>query len=84
MLVLKKYGPKFVLAESPKGDIDDLNQTYITKHNYESKKITVFYNGQALHSPDDFEEISSNQFRLKYIFPHPGDEIRVAYEFYGY
>lgn len=83
MIILRK--PKapssiIILAEEPAGAINGLNQTYSTEYIYRSSRIEVIYNGQVLHSPDDFEESGPQEFRLKNVYPDNTDELRVNYE----
>jgi len=86
MIILRK--PKtqpgvILLGEKPSGDINGVNQVYTTAYNYRPGKIQVFYNGQALHGPDDFTETGYNEFELTYLFPDNTDELRVTYEVDG-
>lgn len=87
MIILRK--PKsgstiIILAEVPSGNMDGSNQIYTTAYRYKPGKISVFYNGQALHSPDDFEETGGyKKFELKHLFPDSTDELRVTYEVDG-
>lgn len=86
MIILRK--PKtqpgvILLAEVPSGIIDGANQVYTTAYNYRPGKIQVFYNGQALHEPDDFTETGYNEFTLTHMLPDGTDELRVTYEVDG-
>ena len=69
-----------ILAEEPVGAKDGLNRTYTTEHIYRPGRIEVIYNGQVLHSPDDFEETGTQEFRLQHLYPDSTDELRVNYE----
>jgi len=69
-----------ILAEEPQGDINGLNQTYTTEYIYRPGRIEVIYNGQVLHSPDDFDESGPQEVTLKYLYPDPTDELRITYE----
>ena len=86
MIILRK--PKtqsgvILLAETPSGVIDGANQIYTTAYNYRPGKIQVYYNGQALHSPDDFVETAYDEFTLTHMLPDGTDELRVTYEVDG-
>lgn len=86
MIILRK--PKtgsgvIILGEVPSGDINGINQVYTTEYYYKPGKIQVYYNGQALHSPDDFTETDFNEFTLTYLYPDNTDELRVTYEVDG-
>jgi hypothetical protein len=86
MIILRKPRQSagiILLGEKPSGAIDGVNQTYTTAYNYRPGKIQVFYNGQALHSPDDFTETGYNEFQLTYMLPDNTDELRVTYEVDG-
>jgi len=86
MIILRK--PKttagvIILGETPSGLINGSNQTYTTAYNYRPGRIQVYYNGQALHSPDDFTETGYNEFTLTHMLPDNTDELRVTYEVDG-
>lgn len=86
MIILRKprtTAGVIILGEKPVGDINGINQTYTTAYNYRPGRLQVFYNGQALHSPDDFTETGYNEFTLTYMLPDNTDELRVTYEVDG-
>lgn len=72
-----------ILGEIPSGDINGVNQVYTTAYYYRPGRIQVYYNGQALHSPDDFTETGYNEFTLTHMLPDNTDELRVTYEVDG-
>lgn len=83
MIILRK--PKapssiIILAEEPGGAIDGINQIFTTQYVYRPGRIEVIYNGQVLHSPDDFEESGTQEFTLRHLYPDSSDELRVNYE----
>lgn len=83
MIILRKpSGPSqfIILAESPSGVQNEVNQEYTTSYMYRPGRLVVYYNGQAYHSPDDFEETGPSTFRLIHVYPDETDELRVAYE----
>lgn len=83
MIILRKpTGPPqfIILAETPSGVRDAVNQVYSTSYMYRPDRMVVYYNGQAYHSPDDFEEVGPSTFRLIHVYPDDSDELRVTYE----
>lgn len=62
------------------GTVDSVNKTFNTLHNYVSNRISVLFNGQSLHSPDDFLETGDNEITFVYIAPSDRDNVRVTYE----
>jgi len=77
------YRSGVVVADTLSGTIDNANQTYYTTYDYKPDHITFFYNGQALHSHYDFEETGTNEVKLLYVKPYPGDNLRATYELAG-
>lgn len=71
------------IAQILTGNINGSNKTFITPHEYEPGRISLLYNGQALHSPEDFEETGTNELTLTYIAPRTGDILRANYEYLG-
>ena len=93
MIVLKRLtSPQpttsrcYELAGTLSGTLDGSNQTFYTEFDYTPGTLTVFYNGQALYSPDDFTEISNNGLTFNYITPgmYGEDEVvlRASYELF--
>jgi hypothetical protein len=86
MIILRKPGRRIItviIADEIGGVRDGSNQVFTTTYDYEPHRINFFYNGQALHSPDDFTETGSNEVTLKYIYPDDTDELRADYEMLG-
>ncbi len=92
MIVLKRRRPpvqstQVVLgtcvgvAEPLTGNLNDNNQVFNTENEYVSGRISVLYNGQALHSPNDFLESGPNEISLIYIRPKATDTLRATYEY---
>ena len=80
----KQPQPRSVaIAQLLTGNVDGSNKTFVTPHEYEPGRISLLYNGQSLHSPDDFEETGSNELKLIYITPRIGDILRASYEYLG-
>jgi len=69
------------IAEELLGTIDSNNQIFNTQNDYESGTVSVLYNGQALHAPDDFTEDGGTQITFIYIAPRPDDVLRVSYKY---
>lgn len=86
MIILRKPGRRIItviIADEIGGVRDGSNQVFTTTYDYEPHRINFFYNGQALHSPDDFTETGSNEVTLKYVYPDVTDELRADYEMLG-
>lgn len=86
MIILRKPGRRIVtviIADTIGGVRDGSNQVFTTTYDYEPSRINFFYNGQALHSPDDFTETGSNEITLTHIYPDETDELRADYEMLG-
>lgn len=92
MIVLKKQrfpgsqvqivvGRCMGISEPLIGELNGNNQVFTTVNNYTSGRISVLYNGQALHSPDDFIETGSNEITFIYIKPTIEDNLKVTYEY---
>ncbi len=67
------------VAETVSGTIDGSNQVFYTTYDYEPGAISLLYNGQALHSPDDFLETGPNEITLTYLTPETDDVLRATY-----
>lgn len=72
-----------VVADFMQGAVNGMNQTFETTYNYIRDRITVYYNGQALHSPWDFVQTGDNEIQFIYITPAPGEKLRATYEVEG-
>ena len=87
MIVLKKrrttgggttvLGRCVGIAETLSGTLDGNNRTFYTTNDYEGGSISVFYNGQALHSPYDFIESGPNEITFTEISPYVDDKLKV-------
>ena len=62
------------------GVMDGSNKVFTVPDEYVSGRITVQYEGQVLHSSDDFNETGPKQITLKYIAPHADSVLRANYE----
>lgn len=89
MIILRKIAPPStqeiyrsgtVVADTLSGTLDGSNQTFYTTYSYRRDRITVHYNGQALHPDYDFRQTGDNEFQLIYIEPLPDENIRATYE----
>lgn len=82
MIILRRTRPgrEIRLAEALSGIKDNNNQVFVTPNKYKSNRISVLYNGQALHSPEDFIESGDAEVTFLYIKPHVDDVLRVTYE----
>jgi len=86
MIVLRKLGPggqgttSVVVADPLIGVKDGVNQIFNTNYEYITDRISVFYNGQALHSPDDFVQSGPTEITFIHVFPLSNSEIRGTYE----
>jgi len=87
MIILRKPGqqssPSVAVAQTLTGSLDGVNKIFQTPHEYEPSRISLMYNGQSLHSPEDFEETDTNEVRLIYITPFEDDILRATYEYLG-
>lgn len=92
MIVLKRRRPQATpaqitrgkcvgIAETVSGTLDNNNQVYTTSNDYIPGSISLSYNGQLFHNPDDFLETGSNEITLIYIKPHVEDVLRAMYEY---
>jgi hypothetical protein len=89
MIILRKpakpqsqeiYRSGVVVADVLAGQLDGYNQTFNTTYRYKTDRISVFYNGQALHAPYDFEQTGGNEVKLLYVRPLPDENVRATYE----
>ena len=67
----KKAASKLAIGEVLSGTVDGVNRTFTTLTNYASGKIFINYNGQTLHSPEDFIETAPGEISLLYVAPRP-------------
>lgn len=89
MIILRKIAPTqtqeiyrsgTVVADTVSGTLDGSNQLFHTTYNYRPDKIDLHYNGQALHTPYDFEQTGGNEVRLLYITPQADEHLKATYE----
>lgn len=89
MIVLRKPERRIlistvIIADELSGVRNASNQVFHTTYDYKRERIQVFYNGQALHSPDDFLETTTsgllNEVTLVHIKPDSTDELRADYQ----
>lgn len=69
------------IAELLIGAMNGNNQVFNTNFEYKSGSISVLYNGQALHSPEDFTESGTDELTFIYIKPISEEILRVSYEY---
>jgi len=73
----------YELAGTLSGTLNGTNQTFYTEYDYLPGTISVFYNGQALYSPEDFTESGDNKITFIYLKPYEDPEgtvLRASYE----
>jgi len=88
MIILRKLATQInsttvVVAGVLSGNRDGSNTSYTTTYNYKPDRISVFINGQALHTPEDFYMTGANEISLKHIKPEDDDVLRATYEIWG-
>ena len=69
------------VAQELSGSVNGVNKVFTTPHDYRSNRISLLFNGQALHSPNDFLETGVNQITFNHIAPIDRDVVRVMYEY---
>lgn len=79
-LIKPKRVPSIDISAQLGGQADGQNKIFTTPNDYKSGKISLFYNGQTLHSPDDFLETGINEVTLIYIAPGVESVLRATYE----
>jgi len=77
MIILRRIAPQTVssnkcyeIAGTLSGTTSSTNQVFYTEYDYVSGSISILYNGQALHSPEDFTETGPNEITFNYITPY--------------
>jgi hypothetical protein len=85
MIILRKLGcasttQSVVVAGELTGSKDGTNKVFYTEYSYVSNRISIMYNGQSLHSPDDFLETDDKEITLKFIAPYAEEPLRATYE----
>ena len=86
MIILRKpvvysQGTSVAVAQCLSGEVNGLNKIFTTPHNYTSNRISLLFNGQSLHSPNDFLETGNNEVTFIYISPNDVDMLRATYEY---
>ena len=86
MIILRKTasstpGTSAAIAQELSGVVNGVNKIFTTPHNYRSNRISLLFNGQSLHSPNDFLETDNNEITFTYIAPISRDVLRVMYEY---
>ena len=77
---IKKTSPTQVIGQPLIGSTDGTNRVFTTPHEFKSDRICVFYNGQELISPFDFEVLGANEIKFIYIAPEERDILNATYE----
>lgn len=84
MIILRKIalppGNCTVVADTVSGTLDGSNKVFYTTYDYETDRIDLHLNGQALHSPNDFTQTGSNEITLIYDAPESDAVITATYE----
>lgn len=80
MIILQRlHRQNLVVGDELSGTLDGANQAYTTTYNYDPNEIMVFYNGQALQSPEDFSVTGSNEITFVYIMPYAAENLKATY-----
>lgn len=83
MIILRRLSTastSVVVAGLLTGDKNGTNKTFTTTYNYKSDRVSVYFNGQALHTPGDFNMTGDNTIEFIYLTPEENDTIRATYE----
>lgn len=90
MIILRKIPPvvqdtiiSTIVADTISGTLDGSNKVFYTTYKFKPDRIDLHYNGQALHSPDDFTQTGDNEITLIYDAPEAGENLRATYELDG-
>lgn len=89
MITLRKIaGPQTevrsgIIADTLSGSLNGSNKVFYTTYAYKPDRITIYYNGQALHPDYDFTQTGTNEITFRYIKPLPQENLRATYEFDG-
>ena len=88
MIILRKIatlspGSEYsvAVAQELSGTVNGINKVFTTSNDYRSNRISLLFNGQALHSPNDFLETGNNEITFNHIAPIGRDVLRVMYEY---
>ena len=86
MIILRKISTETASATNlvyVAGDLtgtkDGFNRTFLTEYNYQPDRITIYYNGQALHAPTDFYQTGSHYYIDTYGH-QSGQQFAVMYQ----
>jgi hypothetical protein len=69
---------KIIKNETPMGEINGVNVFFSVRYTYQAGTLEVFLNGIKLKNQEDYEELGSNLFMMKYA-PIQGDLFVVNY-----
>ena len=69
---------KIMKNEIPMGEINGVNVFFSVRYTYQAGTLEVFLNGIKLKEQEDYEELGSNVFMMKYA-PIQGDLFVVNY-----
>jgi hypothetical protein len=88
MIILRRITPVVattgvIVADTISGTIDGSNKVFYTTYKFTTDRIDLHYNGQALHSPDDFTQTGDKEITLIYVAPEPGELLSATYELDG-
>jgi hypothetical protein len=88
MIVLRKpyrQHTTVIVADELAGALDGVNRTFRTTYKYKRDRITVYYNGQALHAPYDFDQTGEDEIVFVDLIPqYPDEKLRATYELEGF
>jgi hypothetical protein len=80
MIILQRlHRQNLVVSDDLVGTQDGSNQTFYTTYDYDSNEIMVFYNGQALQTPEDFSVSGPNEITFVFIMPLAGENLKATY-----
>lgn len=71
----------YEIAGTLSGTQNESNQVFYTEYDYEPDTVSVLYNGQALHSPNDFLETGPNEITFIYMKPRLETVLRANYQY---
>ncbi len=84
MIILRKIAlpeiQEIVVSDTVSGTLDGSNKVFYTTHKFKPDRIELYYNGQVLHSPDDFLQTGDNEITLIYNAPLSDENLRATYE----
>lgn len=81
----EKQDTTVIVADELAGNLDGINRTFRTTYRYKRDRITVYYNGQALHAPYDFDQTGLDEITFVDLIPqYPDEKLRATYELEGF